>query len=338
VAEGSTQQPLLPAGFSTPPALSSPADAPASRVSAWAWLGSPLALLPLILLALVAIVLIRYTDLAWLGTSFFGFKYFFNPNAPAESLFGVGLFLVDSAIVTVPALLLATGLSLALAIALVVYLPPFPSRILTILTNLLAGIPSVVFGIWGYVVLAPYFGTSVQPGLRGFLGWLPGFGGPLSPGGVGSLLAIFILTIMVIPLTTAVMRESLRNVPRDMVEAGLALGATQWELVRRVRLRAAGRGLWGAVFLGLGRAIGESVAVAMVIGASLRIPPNLYTPSTTLASFIFYQQDSAFFYPYLLLALTEFAIVLMVVALILNIIGQRASGADPTVLVSRVGL
>ncbi len=301
------------------------------------WLASPVALLPLGLVALVAAVLLWESRLANLGPSFWGLNYFFDPSGGAPSVFGVSLFLVDSAIVAGPALALASGLSLAIAISTVVYLPPAPSRLLTLLTNLLAGIPSVVYGIWGYVVLAPYFGTTAQPTLRGFLGWLPGFGGPLSAGGVGSLLAIFILTIMVIPITAAVMRESLRNVPNDLVEAGLALGATPWEVVRRVRLRAARRGLWGAVFLGLGRAIGESVAVAMVIGASIQIPPNLYTPSTTLASFIFYQLDSAFFYPNLLTALTEFALVLLAVALVVNLLGQRASGADATVIVTGGG-
>ncbi|EQD34866.1 phosphate ABC transporter, inner membrane subunit PstC, partial [mine drainage metagenome] len=142
----------------------------------------------------------------------------------------------------------ASSLSLAISIALTVYLPRRLSRVLTTLTDLLAGIPSVVYGIWGFVVLAPYFASTVEPNLRNALGWLPGFGGPESAigGGTGLLLGIFILTLMVIPLTTAVMRESLRSVPRDVVEAGLALGATPWEVVRRVRLRVARRGTLGA--------------------------------------------------------------------------------------------
>ncbi len=328
----------VPEGQPIPPA--GPAPAPpavpfsASRTPLVQWLLSPIALIPLLLVAFVAIFLLWKSQLVWFGPSFFGINYFFDPTGLQPNQFGVTLFVVDSLIVALPALAIAAGLSLAMAVSIVVYLPPMPGRVLTILTNLLAGIPSVVYGIWGYVVLAPYFGSTVQPAIFGFLGWIPGLGGPLSPGGVGSLLAIFILIFMIVPITTAVMRESLRSVPHDLVEAGLALGATQWEVMRRIRLRVARRGLWGAAFLGLGRAIGESVAVAMVIGASVWIPPNVYAPSTTLASFIFYQLDSSFYYPVLLQALIEFSLVLLGLAVLLNLIGQRASGLGTTVVVT----
>ncbi len=303
---------------------------PPPRGSGWrAWLGSPVALLPLVLVAAIVIVLLYASELRNFGGSFWSLNYLFDPLTDSGS-FGVGIFAVGTAITAIMALIIAGALSLAIAISLTVYLPPIASRPLTILTNLLAGIPSVVYGIWGYVILAPYFGSTLEPTLQNVIGFIPGFGGTRADtaGGTGLLLAVFILTIMVIPLTTAIMRESLRNVPKDLVEAGLALGATQWEVTRRVRFSVARGGLWGALFLGFGRAIGEAVAVAMVIGASVQIPSTFYGGSTTIASFIFYQLDSAFTYPSLLQALVEYALVLLAIAVVVNVVGQRATHSD----------
>jgi len=290
---------------------------------------SPVGLIPLGILGVIVLVLVVASGLRNFGASFWSLNYNFIPNDPAGSSWGIGVFLIGTGITAGLALVLASALSLALAISITVYLPPIPSRLLTILTNLVAGIPSVVVGIWGFVILAPYFGLTLEPTLRNAIGWVPGFGGPLSDiGPWGLLLAIFILTIMIVPLTTALMRESLRSVPRDMVEAGLALGATRWEVVRRVRLRYARRGLWSAVLLGFGRAIGESVAVAMVIGAVPRFPSSLYAPSTSVASFIFYQLDSAFFYPDLLKLLVEYALVLLALAVVINLFAQRLTQVE----------
>lgn len=288
--------------------------------------------MPLILVLAIVVTLLFASNFKNLGLSFWSLNYNFNPLDEGSSTYGVGIFAIGTALTAGIALLLATALSLAIAISITVYLPPIASRPLTILTNLLAGIPSVVYGIWGYVILAPYFGATLEPTLRNLIGFIPGFGGPASElgGGTGMLLAIFVLAIMIIPLTSAVMRESLRNVPKDMLDAGLALGATRWEVTRRLRFPSARRGLWGAIFLGFGRAIGEAVAVAMLIGASPQIPPSLYGGSTTIASFIFYQLDSAFTYPTLLDALVEFALVLLVISVIVNVIGQRATRSDQT--------
>lgn len=293
------------------------------------WLGSPIALLPLGLLGLVVGVLILASEFQNFGPSFFGISFKFIPGNPTGSEWGIGTFVVGTAITAGIALFAATLLSLALAISLVVYLPPVPSRVLTILTNLLAAIPSVVYGLWGFVVLAPYFGYTLEPTMRSLFGWIPGLGGPASEiGPWGLLLAIFLLTIMIIPLTTALMREALRGVPNDLIEAGLALGATRWEVARRVRMRHARLGIWSAILLGFGRAVGESVAVAMVIGAVPKLPTSIYSGSTTLASYIFYQLDSAFIYPDLLHLLVEFALVLLVIAVGVNLIAQRITRVE----------
>lgn len=321
------------------PITTPPDPPPTGRVPLWREsLGSPVALLPLILLGVVALVLVYASDLHYFGLSFWGSSYYFNPPGdPASgSVYGIGYYALGSLVTAGLALLLATALSLALAISLVVYLPPFVGRPLTVLTDLLAGIPSIVFGLWGFVIVAPFFGVTLEPSLAHVLGFLPGFGGTSYTigRGDGTLLAIFILTIMVVPITTAIMREALRSVPRSAVEAGLALGATRWEVVWRVRLRLAKQGLWGAVFLGFGRAFGESVAVAMVIGEATWspswLPPNLYAGSYTIASYVFNQWDSAFTYPTLLQSLIEFALVLFLISLLVNVVGHRLTRVGPS--------
>ena len=287
-------------------------------------LGSPVALLPMFLLAAVAGVLLYASDLHNFGWSLWGTDWNWIPPGPGSS-YGIGYFALGSVLTASLAMLLATVLSLAMAISIVVYLPVIPSRALTVVTDLLAGIPSVVFGIWGFVVLAPYFGENLEPSLRDALYWLPGFGGPAFAigGGTGILLAVFVLTIMIIPITTAIMRESLRAVPHSAIEAGLALGATRWEVVRKVRLPMARAGIFGALFLGFGRAIGESVAVSMLIGATPQLPPSLYAGGYTIAAYILDQQDSAFAYPVLLQVLVEFALILLLISVVVNIVGHR---------------
>lgn len=307
----------------------SPAVTHVDRARLYAWLGSPISLVGLLFLLVITGVLLSSGDLALLGKgSFWGLSYNFNPLFPEQADWAFSLFLLGTGITAGVALALATALSLALAISIVVYLPPLLGRPLATLTNLLAGIPSVVYGIWGYTILAPYFGLTLQPTLRSWLAWLPFFGGPAAQAapGTGLLLAILVLTVMIVPLTTAIIRDSLQNVPTSMLEAGLALGATEWETTRRVRLRVARRGVLGAVFLGFGRAVGESVAVAMVIGGQTQIPPSIYSGSTTVSAFLLYQQDSAFQYAALLHALVEFALVLLLISLAFNFLAQRATG------------
>ncbi len=309
--------------------LKEPAPTPSPSDVSWlhqywkAVVSSPISLVPLFLLAFVGGVLLWASELHNFGTSFWGTYWNWIPPGPGSS-YGIGYFALGSVLTAGLAILLATILSLAMAISIVVYLPPIASRVLTLFTDLLAGIPSVVFGIWGFVILAPYFGRTLEPSLRDALFWIPGFGGPeyAIGGGTGILLAVFVLTIMVIPITTAVMRESLRAVPHSAVEAGLALGATRWEVVRRVRMPMARQGISGALFLGFGRAIGESVAVAMLIGATPQLPPSLYAGGYTIASYILDQQDSAFVYPILLQVLVEFALVLLLITLAVNLVGH----------------
>jgi phosphate transport system permease protein len=291
------------------------------------WISSPIAFLPAIFLIAIVITLIEASKYS-LVPGLFGSVWNPDPTNPALSTYGVAYFAVGSLITSTIALALAMVLSIALALSLAIFLPSVVSRLLTPVTDLLAGIPSVVYGIWGYVVLAPYFSTVIDPGLAHWLGWLPGFSANPTEyaGGVGLILAIFVLTIMVVPLTTALIRDSLRAVPRDLVESGLALGATRWEVARRVQLRYARNSIPSALLLGFGRAVGETVAVAMVIGNEVKLPDSIFSGSSTIASLLITQTDSALQYPELLQALVEIALILLAISIAVNLIGLRYFG------------
>ncbi len=302
---------------------------PFSRRAFLRALSSPVGWVPGIFLAAIVGVLLLSSHFQNFGLGFFGPAWNPNPTNPSVATYGILYFVIGSTVTAGFALVLAMLLSLALAISLVVFLPSPASRVLTSLTDLLAGIPSVVYGIWGYVILAPYFSKQLDPALSHYLGWLPGFGGSPTEyaGGTGLLLAIFILTIMVVPLTTALLRESLRAIPREQVESGLALGATRWEVLRRVQIPWARRSIPSAVLLGFGRAVGETVAVFMVIGNEVKLPTSLFSGSSTMATLMVGQFDSAFEYPDLLHALVEVALLLLAISLVVNLVGLRYFGS-----------
>jgi phosphate transport system permease protein len=187
------------------------------------------------------------------------------------------------------------------------------------LVELLATIPSVVYGLWGIFVLVPWVRGYVAPGLAATLGFLPLFQGPIY--GVGMLTASMILAIMIVPYITAVAYEVFQAVPRAQREAALALGATKWEMVRMAVLPFGRTGLIGAVMLGLGRAIGETMAVTMVIGNRPEIAVSLFAPGSTMASVIANEFSEATYDLYVH-ALVEIGLVLLVVTLIINALAR----------------
>src|SRR6266540_4912514 len=186
---------------------------------------------------------------------------------------------------------------------------------------MLAAIPSVVLGLWGILVMAPFLGQHVEPWLHRHLGFLPIFSGTPQPGGAGMLAAGLILAIMVIPIVASISRELFLSVPRELEEGALALGATRWEMVRGVVLSSSRPGIAAAVILGLGRAIGEAIAVTQVIGAGWFIHMSLFGPGDTLASRIAGQyqgavsnlQVSSLFY---------LASILLAIGLLTNLLAQ----------------
>jgi len=187
------------------------------------------------------------------------------------------------------------------------------------LIELLAAIPSVVYGLWGIFVLAPWLRQWVQPALGASLGFLPLFQGP--PYGVGMLAAGLILAIMIVPFITAVGQEVLLAVPNVQREAALALGATRWETTRLAVLRYGRSGLIGAVLLGLGRALGETMAVTMVIGNRPEIAVSLFAPGYTMASVIANEFTEATSDLYLA-ALVEIGLLLFVVTVVVNALAR----------------
>ncbi|MBS2017783.1 MAG: phosphate ABC transporter permease subunit PstC [Deltaproteobacteria bacterium] len=221
---------------------------------------------------------------------------------------------------TVVTSLLALGLAVPVAIGVALFLtdlgPPKARRPVAALVELLAAVPSVVYGLWAALVLAPLLRTTLEPALESLLGFLPLFRGPKL--GVGLLCASLVLAVMILPTVASVAREVIHAVPSELREGGLALGATRWDVVRCVVLPHARAGIFGAILLGFGRAVGEAMAVAMVVGSRPEITSSLFSPGYTMASVIANEFDEARA-PLHVAALAEIGLLLFVVTLAFNV-------------------
>ncbi len=191
------------------------------------------------------------------------------------------------------------------------------------IVELLAAVPSVVFGLWGYVVVIPVFAHYVYPVMADVLGFIPGLGGPVGAG-YGLMTAGVVLALMVVPIITANVREAIAAVSKGDVEAGFALGATRFEVVCKVVLPQVKTAIVGVTILGLGRALGETMAVLMVSGNALDIPSNIYSPFSTMAAFIVSQLDSALQDPTGMAvdSLSEIGLMLLILGVIVNSIAR----------------
>ncbi len=213
----------------------------------------------------------------------FGWNFFTRQNwDPVVGEFGALSFIYGTVVSSLLALLLAVPLAVGVAVFNTEMCPRLLRGPLAFLSELLAAIPSVIYGLWGIFILAPLLRQHVQPWLARNLGWTGLFEGP--PYGIGMLAAGIILAIMIVPIISSITREVLSAVPRTQREAVLALGATRWEMIRLGVLRNARAGMVGAVILGLGRALGETMAVTMVIGNRAEISKSLFAPGYTMAS------------------------------------------------------
>ncbi len=272
-----------------------------------------------VLLVAAALVLVM-TWAALPSVRAFGWHFLVTSTwDPVASRFGALPFIYGTVVSSFLALLIALPLSLGAAIFLVEFAPSSIRSAIAFLIELLAAIPSVVYGLWGIFVLAPWLRQWVQPALSASLGFLPLFQGP--PYGVGMLAAGIILAIMIVPFITAVSQEVLLAVPNTQREAALALGATRWETTRLAVLRYGRSGLIGAVLLGLGRALGETMAVTMVIGNRPEIAVSLFAPGYTMASVIANEFTEATSDLYLA-ALVEIGLVLFVVTVVVNALAR----------------
>ena len=217
---------------------------------------------------------------------------------------------------SVIALLGAVPLGVGAAIFLAEVVPDWLSQPLGFLAELLAAVPSVVYGLWGLFAFIPVFVRPTSRLLESLFGFLPLFQGPVY--GPSRLAAGLLLAIMVLPTITAVSRDVLRAIPDDQREAAMALGSTRWEMISQVLLPYGASGFLGAIILGLGRALGETIAVTMVIGNNLDLTASLLHPGYTMASIIANEFTEATFALYLD-ALIEIGLILFVITLLINL-------------------
>ena len=270
-----------------------------------------------VIVALILWVLIHDSQLS---IHAFGWKFFKTSNwDPVNGSFGALPFIYGTLVSSFLALLMAVPLALCVAIFVIDICPPALRGAISYLTELLAAIPSVVYGLWALVVLVPIVRDQAGPFLEKWLGWTGLFADPNF--GVGMFTASVVLAIMIFPIICSISRDVMRAVPIHQREAALALGATRWEMLRIAVLRNARIGIVGAVILGLGRALGETIAVTMVIGNHPDIVKNLLNPAYTLASVIANEFTEATGDLYVS-ALIEIGLALFLVTIVVNAIAR----------------
>jgi phosphate transport system permease protein len=271
-----------------------------------------------LLIAIVVAIAIELSRESMLSIRQFGWQFWQTDVwDPVAGEFGARPFIWGTLYSSILALLISTPIALGIAIFISELSPDWARRPLVFVTELLAAIPSIVYGLWGVFVLVPFV-RQLQVATPDWLRGIPLFTGP--PLGVGMLSAALILAIMVIPFSSSVAREVLKAVPQAQREAAYALGATRWEAIR-MALFYARTGIVGAVMLGFGRALGETMAVTMVIGNNPQISLSLFAPQYTMAAVIANEFTEAADDLYLH-ALVEIGLVLFVITLIVNVISR----------------
>ncbi len=269
-----------------------------------------------IVLFILTILILR----SKLSLTQFGWKFFTSQAwDPVSGDFGALPFIYGTLATSLLALLMAVPLALGVAVFLTELCPKLLRAPISFLTELLAAIPSVVYGLWAVFVLVPLMRDSLGPFLYKYLGWTGFFEG--ANFGVGLLTASIILAIMILPIISSLTRDIMTAVPNSQREAVLALGATRWEMIRVGVLRNSRIGIVGAVMLGLGRALGETMAVTMVIGNHPDISKSLFAPGYTLASVIANEFSEATDDMYLS-ALIEIGLALFLVTIVVNTIAR----------------
>src|SRR5213080_1451352 len=281
------------------------------------WLTLLMALSVFALIVLVGFELWRGSHLA---LQKFGWRFLSSSEwDPVAERFGALPFIYGTVVSSLIALLIAVPLSIATAAYLTELAPLWIRQPLVSLIEMLAAIPSVILGLWGIFVMIPWLRDYPFPLLKRLFGWTPFFAGPIY--GTSMLAGGIIIAIMILPIITSVSREILRSVPNLQREAAYALGATRWEATRIAVFSYAKKGLFGAVILGLGRALGETMAVTMVIGNTPQIAASLFKPGYTLASVIANEFTEATTDMYLQ-ALFEIGLVLFGTTILANLVAQ----------------
>jgi phosphate transport system permease protein len=271
--------------------------------------------------ALLGLIAYKVFDLAWPAIQTFGLSFVWTEAwDPVTEQFGALIFIYGTVVTSVIALVIATPLSIAIALFLTEIAPKRLAAPIATMVELLAAIPSVVLGLWGILVFGPWVRDHLEPWIQATpLGALPIFSG--EPSQAGILPAALVLTIMIIPITSAICRELFMRVPKDLTDGALALGSTRWESIRGVMLAYAAPGIMAAVLLGLGRAFGEAIAVNQTIGNHNAIPTSWFEPGDSLGSKVAseyvgatsLEQASSILY---------LAAILMVISLVTNVVAQ----------------
>jgi len=250
----------------------------------------------------------------------FGLGFLFSEDwNPVTQSFGAASSIFGTLMSTFIAMAIAGPLSLAIALFLVELAPPRVSRVVGTLIELLAAIPSIIYGMWGLFIFAPFMANYVQPLLGQTLGFLPLFSGP--PMGIGMLTAGIILAFMVLPFISAIARDVFQLVPNVVKESAFGLGSTTWEVTYKVTVPYGLVGIIGAMFLGLGRALGETMAVTFVIGNAHRISASLFAPGNTIASTLANEFSEAT-EPLYVSSLVALGLVLYLITYLVQVVSQ----------------
>jgi phosphate transport system permease protein len=273
---------------------------------------------------LLGAIAYKVFDGAWPAISKFGLSFLWNRTwNPVTSVFGALDFIYGTAITSILAVVVAAPISIAIALFLTELAPAGLRGIVGSLVDMLAAVPSVVLGLWGILVLGPVVKDDFEPALGAVLGWTPFFRGQHL--GQGYLTAIIVLTIMIVPIASAICRELFLVVPQEIKEGAYGLGLTRWEMVRGVILPYTRGGVVAAILLGMGRAVGEAIAVTQVIGGTSHITLNLFSSGDTLASRIAAQYQAAATKIHIS-AIVYLGAILLVYALLANFFAQVVVG------------
>jgi phosphate transport system permease protein len=274
----------------------------------------------ILIVLVVGAIFIELVRNSTLSLHQFGFRFFISQAwNPVQQNFGALSSIYGTLVSTAIAMIIAVPLSLVIALFLVEIAPPRISHVIGGAIELLAAIPSIIYGMWGLFVFAPFMATHVQPFIGKFGGNIPLFKGP--PMGVGMLTAGLILALMILPFISSITRDVFKMVPAVVKESAYGVGATTWEVTRKVTIRYGLQGVIGAAFLGLGRAIGETMAVTFVIGNDHSISPSLFAASNSIASTLANEFTEAS-EPMYLSSLIELGLTLYIITFFVQVIAH----------------
>jgi phosphate transport system permease protein len=278
------------------------------------------ALCSLITPLLMAGIFVELAIHSWPSIHKFGFSFLWTEIwNPVTEQYGGASSIYGTIVSTIIAMAIAVPLSIAIALFLVELARPGVSKTVGTMIELLAAIPSIIYGMWGMFVFAPFMATYVQPLLKDTLGFLPLFQGP--PMGLGMLTAGIILAFMILPFICAITRDVFQLVPNVVKESAHGMGATTWEVTYKVTIPYGLVGIIGALFLGLGRALGETMAITFVIGNAHNISASLFAPGNSIASTLANEFTEATTQMYTS-SLIELGLVLFIIAYLVQVLAQ----------------